>query len=327
MNLLSKQNIPPLGRDETIFRISFWGSLFSFLLLLSGLLVGAVLFVVWYRSSNIWGMILSALYALMMWGLCSVIFRTLRAIRSPANWLARIGSGGILLKYRSYLHDDSPGEDPIVLQLAWAEIAAAQLHQEIHSSEDSDGTSRIKRWFLVIKLDPRYLDIDKVKAALEFEGQRQPAHFKVDDLKHELFLARKKRAGAAEISRIKEEIARVKKLHPGRQSKLKFHDRPIVFIPPDQLKMEWTHITPGKKKLRQLLVHYTIVKADREESFDRVKPMAETEFNALLAALLSREEKIEAIKLVRLQLGLNLSDAKAFVEKNRPSGLPPGRSI
>ena len=320
MNLLSKQNIPPLRRDETIFRISFWGSFISFLLIFAGFLGGAAVFVICFRSSHSWGMILSGLYSLLMAWICSVIFHTLQAIRSPANWLARIGSGGILLKYRSYLHDDSPGEDLIALQLAWAEIAAAQLHEETHVSADSDGTSRIKRWFLAIRLDPRYLDIEQVRAALAFEQQRQPAHFKVDDLKHELFLARKKSASAAEISRIKEEIARAGKLHPVRQSKMKFHDRPIVFILPDLLKMEWTHITPGKKKLRQILAHHTPVGADREEFFDRVQPMVEAEFNALLAALLDRDEKIEAIKLVKLQRGLKTSEAMVFIEKNREGG-------
>jgi hypothetical protein len=94
----------------------------------------------------------------------------------------RIGPGGILLKYRSYLHDDSPVEDPIALHLSWPEIVDAQLQQE---------------------------------------------HFEIE------------------------------------------------------------------------------------------KPMTETEFKSLIATLLSRDEKIEAIKLVRLQMGLNTTDAKAFIVKTQ----------
>ena len=315
MKLLSKQNIPPLGGDETIFRISFWGTLFSFLFFLLSVLIGAALFIASWRASLLWGMILAALYTLMMAGFTAVILRTLRANRSASNWLARISSAGILLKYRSYLHDDSPGEDPIALQLAWAEIAGAQLQQEDYTTTDIDGKSRIRRWYLAIKLDPRYLDIDKVKAALEFESQRQPAHFQVDDLKHELFIARKNKASAGEINRIKDELAHAGKLHPGKQSKMKFCDRPIVFSSPDLLKMEWTHITPGRKKLRELLAHHTMVIAAQEADLDITKALTETEFKALLSTLRSRGDKIEAIKLVRLQMGLNLSDAKAFVEK------------
>lgn len=314
MNLLARQNIPPPRRGETIFRISLWGTLFSFLLVMSCFLGGAAFFVIGYHVSRFWVMIVSALYTLIVGGVCSVIFRTLMAIRSPTNWLARIGSDGILLKYRSYLHDDSPGEDPIALHLSWAEIADAQLQQEIHTSTDSDGTTWIKRWFLAIRLNPRYLDIDRVKAALEFEAQRKPAHFKVDDLKHELFVARKNRATDHEITRIKREIDRVKKLNPGKQSKTRIHDRPIVFISPDLLKMELTHITPGKKKLRELLSRYSTVVDDQKKQFDMEKPMTETEFNSLLTTLLNRGEKIEAIKLVQLQRGLSTSEAVAFIE-------------
>ena len=315
MNLHTRQNMPPPRHNETIFRISLWGALFSFLLILSGLLAGAAFFVIGYHVSRTWVMIVSALYILIVWVVCSIIFRALMAIRSPANWLVRIGSGGILLKYRSYLHDDSPGEDPVALHLSWAEIADAQLQKEVHSSRDTDGTSRITRWFLAIRLDPRYLDIDRVKAALEFEAQRKPAHFKVDDLKHELFIARKNRASDQEITRIKKEIARVKKLYPGKYSKMRFLDRPVVFVGPDLLKMELTHITPGKKKLRELLTQYSTVVGDQEKQFDMEKPMSETGFNSLLTTLLDREEKIEAVKLVRLQRGLTTNDAIAFIEQ------------
>jgi ribosomal protein L7/L12 len=316
MNLFTKNNLPPPRHDETIFRISLWGTLFSFLLVLSGFFGGIALFVIGYHVSRTWVMIVSALYTLIMWWVCSAIFHTLMAIRSPANWLARIGSGGILLKYRSYLHDDSPGEDPIALHLSWAEIADAQLQQEIHTSSDTDGTSRIKHWFLAIKLDPGYITIDRVKEALEFESQRKPDHFKVDDLKHELFIARKNRADEREIARIKAEIARVKQTCPGTLSKMRFHDRPIDFISPDLLKMELTHITPGKKKLRELLAQYTTVIGDQKKQFDMEKPMTEAEFNTLLTTLLSRNEKIEAIKLVQFQRGLSTSEAVAFIEKH-----------
>lgn len=315
MNLLTRQNIPPPRHEETIFRISLWGTLFAFLLFFSGFLGGAAFFVIGYQVSRLWVMIVTAFYSLIVGTACAILFHSLRAIRSPTNWLARIGSGGILLKYRSYLHDDSPREDPIALHLSWSEIVDAQLQQEIHTSTDIDGTSRIKRWFLALKLNPRYLDIERVKAALEFEAQRKPAHFKVDDLKHELFIARKNRATDHEIARIKKEIDRVKKLNPGKHRKTRFLDRPIVFISPDLLKMELTHITPGKNKLRELLSKYSTVIDDQEKQFDMEKPMTEAEFNSMLTTLLDREEKLEAIKLVQLQLGLSASKAVAFIEK------------
>jgi hypothetical protein len=136
----------------------------------------------------------------------------------------------------------------------------------------------------------------------------------VDDLKHELFLARKNRAGAAEIARIKQEIAQEKKRHPGKHSKVRFNDRPIVFVKPDQLRIEWTHITPGKKKLRQQLLCRTKVISDQEQDIEIEKPMTESEFITLLETLLARDEKIEALKLVRQHLGLSTTEAKAYLE-------------
>jgi len=64
-----------------------------------------------------------------------------------------------------------------------------------------------------------------------------------------------------------------------------------------------------------LLAHYTKVTSDQYQHFDMEKPMTKTEFQSLLATLLSRDEEIKSIKLVRLQLGLSTTEAKSFIEK------------
>ena len=96
-----------------------------------------------------------------------------------------------------------------------------------------------------------------------------------------------------------------------------FRDRPVVFVDPDQLRMEWTHITPGKRRLRQLLELRTRVAGDHQQQFDMEKPMTEKEFNSLLTTLLSRDESMEAVRLVKLQLGLDTTGARLFIEKLR----------
>lgn len=317
MNLLSKKNIRPSGKDDTVFSRSLWGPLFTFLIFLVGLLAGLALFIYCYQFSIIWGMLLASLYSLIMWGISQILFRALMATRSPANWLARIGPDGMLLKYRSYLHDDSPEEDPIALYLAWREIDAVQMQQEEYTTTDLDGKRQTRRWFLSIILKLRNSDIQRVKSALEFENQRKPAHFKIDELKHELFIARKKRASDSEIAFIKNEIAHEKRRHPGRHKKTRFRDRPVVFIDPDRLRMELSHITPGKSKLRQLLALRTRVTGDQQQQFAIEKPMSQAEFDSLLASLLGRGETIEAVKLVQLQMGLTTTEARSFIEKRR----------
>lgn len=315
MHLLTRQDIRPPGRRETVFRLSPWGPLFSFVLFLLGLLVGVALFIYSWQSSVTWGMVLAGIYSLLMLGICGILLRALMATLSPANWLARLGQDGILLKYRSYLHDDSPAGDPVALQLSWREIAAAHLQQERYTTTDIEGQRQVRRWFLVLELHCWHLDIDSIRSALDFEKQRKPAHFRVDDLKHELFMARKNKLGNAEIARIRREIARESKRHPGRHGKTRFHHRPVVFTSPDRLQIEWTHMTPGRKNLRRLLAKYTVLSGDGEQNYHIEKPMTENEFRALLATLLDRDETIEAIKLVRLHMGINTTEAKAFIEK------------
>jgi len=317
MKLYTRAGIAPPEPDETVFRISRWGPVLSCLIILLGLVAGIALFIHSYRSGITWGTVLSALYTLIVWSLCRVLSHVVVAAFSSAGWLMRLGPDGILLKFRSYLHADSPEQDPVALRLRWADISEAYLQRECYTTTDSDGKRQLRRWFLVLKLNPRYVDTAKVKSLLAFENQRRPAHFRVDDLKHELFIARKKKAPGAEIENIKKAIVLEKSRHPGRSRKMYFRDRPVVFVDPDQLRMEWTHITPGKRRLRQLLELRTRVAGDHQQQFDMEKPMTEKEFNSLLTTLLSRDESMEAVRLVKLQLGLDTTGARLFIEKLR----------
>jgi hypothetical protein len=315
MKFLAKKAIQPPRPNETVCRISPWGTLFAFVIFLAALCIGFGLLVVFgFYSPSLLGIFFAGCYTLLVGMVCRLFYRTLRANRSPANWVARIGPAGMLIKYRSYLHDDLPADDPIALQLSWPEIADAQLLREYHTQTDSDGTSRVRRWFLVLRLNTRYVDADRVSAALEFEHQRKPAHFAVDDLKHQLFLARKNKAPAGDIDALKREIAAETRRHPGNHAKTRALDRPVVLVKPDQLKMEWTHVLPSPKRLRVLLARHIGV-ADAEQTLDLTKPMPDAAFHDTLNTLISRGEKIEAIKLVRVQNKLGLAAAKAFVEQ------------
>jgi hypothetical protein len=284
---------------------------------LAGLFFGFALFVVSYQSSTIVGMILSGLYILLLWFVCSILFQTLQAARSPANWLARISPAGILIKYRSYLHDNYPEEDNIAVKLSWNEIADSQLQKEITVRHDSDGRSQYNRWFLNIRTDSRYVDNDKLKYALDVEHNRKPPHHHLQELQRQLFQARKKKVTKPEIEKIKQEILLEKKRHPGKQSNTRFLDRPVVFIQPDTLKMEWTYITPGKTKLRKILAYFTSMTEDQSTHVDIEKKMSYSEYKQLLATLIARDEIIEAVKLVRAQTDCSLVEAKNTIENEK----------
>lgn len=321
MKLLEQRAISAPKPNETVFRISFWGPLLTCLLFVLGFLFGLALLFYSYSASSVWGMVLAGFYTLVMWGLCQMVLRALRATFAAANWLARLGPEGLLIKYRSYLHGDLPEEDPVVLQLGWSEIASAQLQKELYTTTDSDGKHQVTRWFLALKLDGRFVDVAAIRAALEFESRRKPAGARIDELKHELFEARKSRAGAAEIAGIKQEIAREKQQYPDYRSRARFRDRPLVFVEPDLLKLEWTHLRPGRKPLRELLEQHARLDGDSRQQIDIEQPLSKEEFEQLLTTLLGRDATLEALKLVRLQLGLGTTEARAYLERLRnPQG-------
>jgi hypothetical protein len=317
MNFYTRQALPPPGINDVVCRLAVWGPLLSFLLFLIALLVGIGLFSISYHAASITGMIFSALYTLLLWVVTRINYHVLSAARSPANWLARIGPGGILLKYRSYLHTDSPEADPIALQLSWLEISAARLQKETHDTRTGNETRQIDRWFLAITLSPGHVDINKIESAITFENQRKPAHFRIGELQHSLFEARKRKAAPTEIQSIKQAIAQEKRRHPGKHANTWFHDRPVTFVEPDTLRMEWSHVTPGRKKLLPLLNQYTKIIADQAQHYEADKKMDPAEFEKFLAGLLSRNETIDAIKLIRQQTGCSLVEAKAMIERRR----------
>jgi hypothetical protein len=325
MNFYTKQTLPPVGASDVVCRLSILGFIIALPFFISGLLIGFGLFYLSYQASTVWGMVLSGLYILLLWVACKMLYHLLKAARTPANWLVRIGPGGILFKYRSYLHDDSPQEDPIAFNLSWHEITDAQLQKETHVTRDADGASTINRWFLNIKIDPRYVDSDKIQKAIVFENQRKPAHFIIQDLQHELFEARKSKAAKTEIERIKQAIVAEKKRYPGKNYSSYYHDRPITFVDPDTLRMEWSHITPGKKKLRQLLAKHTTMSGDQVQRFEADKKMQDSEYNTLLASHISRDETLEAIKLMRMQTNCSIVEAKTLIEKLRQANEVEGK--
>jgi len=317
MDFLTKQSLPLATADELIVRNASWGPVIGFSVFAIALLLGGTFFIYSYQLGSVWGMCASAIYVFIVGAICRVMLRVLRALLSTANWLMRISPRGIFIKYRSYLHDDSPQHDPIALQLAWDEIASVHLQQETYITSDLEGRQWLKRQFLVLQLNPRVIETRKIQAALDFEKQRKPEHFKINELQHQLFLARKNKADHSEITRIKLQLDLQRKRNPGPHQKWLFKDTPVTFIEPDQIKLQVTQVTPGMHKLRQLLSQYITIVEDPAEKLDITRPMTDQEFTSKLRLLLDRSDTLEAIKLVRQHLGLTITEAKAYLEKTK----------
>ena len=326
MELLIDRDIPRAEGSAQVFRVSPWGSLAAYLFFAAALGAALGLFVYTFWLPEVsgfhWSRIVLMIFILVMWGLSRILARAYAASRHPGAWLARIGPDGLLIKYRSYLHDDSPAQDPIAVRLSWAEVAQAALQREVFHGEGVDEKTEVRRWFLIVTLKCRENDIEALKSALAFEHQRQPEHSKLDELKHELFLARKRGAPHSEIARIKRAIHGEKRRHPGRHNKGRFLHRPVTFANPNMLKVEWTQAAPGKKVLGRLLARYTHYVTADDRHLHADKPMTKTEFARLLLTLVEREDEIEAVKLVRRRLGCGLAEGKAFIDEIRKGGKP-----
>lgn len=321
VKLLSTKSVQTVNPDERVFRIPAWGTLFSFGFMLLPLLAGLGLFAYSVQHGVFWGMLLSGGYSLLMGGICWMLLRAVRRNLSPDNWLARIGPTGILLKYRSYLHDDLPADDPVILALSWPQILETGLLEETTTRQDADGSQRIRRRYLTISLDSDQVDTERIRAALEFEHQRQPAGQRIGELQHELFRARRNRAENDEIRRLEEAVKREKELHPGARNRMRFKSRPVVFLPPDRLQVEWDQVTPGIRKLRQLLMDYTEFVEMESGLEDNGEPLDDGVFADRLAALLARDETLAALRLVRNQFGCNVTAAREYLRRSSQSEL------
>ncbi|MCB1983814.1 MAG: hypothetical protein H6936_02850 [Burkholderiales bacterium] len=332
MQLLTARQIPSAGKADTVFRISRWGALagYSFaVLVMAGLLTA---FVAMFFAPEFSGFhwlkvilgILLGLLTLLMWLIAGALQYSYTALGLPSNWLLRIGPCGVMIKYRSYIHFDSPQEDPVAIHLDWHEIDNIQRYRETVRIREMGEVNDIRHDYLMITLKPGCHTpgkISKVRKALEFEAQRKPAHFQVDALQHELFIARKNKAGDREIRRLKQAIQEEKKRHPGRHNKTRFKHRPVIFIAPDTLKIEWTHAAPEVKTLNALLAQYGTETVAAQRTIDMDTPKTSQEFAEILHAVLSRGDEITALKLIRAQFGYSISEAKAYIDNLKAAGL------
>ena len=57
-----------------------------------------------------------------------VLFKVLRDRLRPTNWLVRLQTNGLQVKYRSYLNANLPEEDPIAVLIEFSEIESIRRH-------------------------------------------------------------------------------------------------------------------------------------------------------------------------------------------------------
>lgn len=78
-------------------------------------------------ASRVWangpvGVVLLGWVALWFVIFALILFKVLRDRMRPTNWLVRLQTSGILVKYRSYLNPRLPAEEPVVVSIPFSEI-------------------------------------------------------------------------------------------------------------------------------------------------------------------------------------------------------------
>ena len=216
----------------------------------------------------------SALFAFVGW-------RASRAAWRPSNWIVRVASDGLYVKFRSYLNDNMSARDPVVVFIPKAEIGSLRAHHEKTRRPDDEGAGEIV-------VPRRYLEIEL----------RDPG----------------------DIPELAEHLARARaRREPGfAGTKMKFNHYPVRAFATGVVRIDWAgpDVSVRPRLPRALAVlgrHYRVATPAESEERPAAELVPEEQEDRLIA-MVERGEKIAAVKLARRLYGYDLTEAVAFVE-------------
>lgn len=276
MELLTVKDIPPPAGKEIRFKYPFFSTLFF------SLLMFVVAFAVPYSYSVKQNKIDYFFFA--MWGLLFTAFGMLGFSSSiaslrPTNWLMRVSSDRILIKFRSYLNYKLPSDDRVVLSLSFDEIEWARRH--VRTVNVPSGTRRKGKttttWvFLDLKLAA--FDTSEIEAALMAEEVNLP----VPVVKEAWKAGRTGEDGILNFYREKVK----KKWTVDKRAKNRWVDVPVKILEPGVLSLIWGgtrfQITPKIDKAIDILNKKIPIRKER-----KVGEKLKTRANWILALILT----------------------------------------
>jgi len=252
-------------------------------------------------------------YGAIVIGLLSLLFLfNFRKSRRPSNWLIKMDSHCMRVKFRSYLNDHLPEEDLIIAEIPYSEIAWARKTKEqlVTKSFSDDGPVTEYLTYLDLKLNSP--ETETLRQAMLDESNRRPP---IEKMNHDLFQARKRRAPESEIALLKAEIKREAQHRPkgGSRFSTGIHiHHPVRMVDESILRFNWAFIRPRISKVLQMLEKNILIESPVKLSANLSKANGDVEGDIL--DLTVRGKKMEAIALAREHYGYSLSEAKEFVE-------------
>lgn len=197
---------------------------------------------------------------------------------AATNWLVRLGSGRLVIKYRSTFNAHFAEDDPQIVDLPFSEIVSVREVQEtMQTTSLSGGRSRTcKVSYLEMKVASA-VDTSVLEEALTAERNR-PAPM-------------------------------------GRFSSSRTLHFPVSVPQPGLLRIEWSGVVPKLPRAlsimsRQLAVEEPVDGGDRRD----IAALAEDEKHAAIRKLARSGDTIGAIKMTRSAFGWSLAQAKQYVD-------------
>jgi len=221
-------------------------------------------------------------YILVVVGIVMWLFRKMLTARfHPANWLVRLTDDGMLIKFRSYLNNHFPDQEPTVIFIPHTEILSARQVVEKQELPDRDDNNRPTSSIKTIK----FVELDLAgDTKLLAEALLRERRYAID--------------GKAQLK-----ITR------------RYHHLPVRLPTADKLQIEWK-VVPSAASLLDALSHHTRILAAEKTSrdFAGLAQLSREEQENRLLELAESGDKIGAIAAARRIYGYNLAQAKEFVE-------------
>ncbi|MEJ2157521.1 MAG: hypothetical protein P8X96_19495 [Desulfobacteraceae bacterium] len=305
--------------DEKVFQSSGTGTLMVFIVC-TGVAVAVTGSYIWYyihKAVSGWlflGVIWIAFWCgLMAW----LAWLRLRAGLLPSNWLVKMRSEKVLIKFRSFQNYGYPQTDPVVIDLSWRDIAWVRKSRE--TSRKDKGGRAVTEFFtyLDIKLNLSREALDKIKSELNAERKRAPLRSSLSALRSELFHARKNKAPQHVIAAIKEKISQEKAIKSRKtdKSSAKYHDYPVRLVYDNILRVRWNTITPNMKKALGLFSKRTAIEDEFRFVTDSSKDLTGKELEEMILERVSRGDRLDAMKLAKKRYGYTTTAAKQFIDE------------
>lgn len=318
MKLINIHQVGNKEFDEQVFRHSTIASLIVFSIFFA-LFLACVGHYVWYSISfsvGIWNHLVYLWFAFWFSFIACSAWSRYRAGMLASNWLMRSSFNRTLIKFRSFQNYNYPETDLVVIELYWREIEWIRMTKETSHKPGSDGGATEIFTYLDMKLHSSQEELKLIRKGLVNERSLKPLSSKVNELKSELFHARKSKATKHDIENIKERLRHEKSIkHLNKRSSVKYHDYPVSLVNDDVLRIRWNGINPNIKKTLAYLSDFIRIEADIKIESDSNGKLTGKKLDDMIIDRISKGDKIDAIKLVQRHYNYSTTEAKLFVDE------------